>query len=377
MNLLKSYIIFLLFFLISCTAYAESNLNKKLTHQTFDTHQLCQALRPAIHQAQKIAVYLEQMMSMGRSIPKEAVLKLKNSTLSNLEKENGALISSGSEIAYFRSVVDRLMQHLDQPFDYELYFLKNTKIDNAFAIPPNVLVITEPFLQNLSNEAQLAVVLAHELGHLYFNHSLALVAILNDMIDIDHAQLRLLVSLISKNLIHLLYGNQLEEQADAWGLELSYLAGYDIYSMNDFWFGLQKREIKEDQKNKQNTNQGNSYMSRLKSVGKTMAEYEMVQNGLDLVKTSVASANQILYQYISKEDLAYWKKLTIEKTTAGIDFIKETTQKLKPELEALLSSHPAHELRACIAREMDDQLKIILGQNQKILNPSKIKQLKH
>lgn len=355
------------------------NLSKKMHTKVIDTHTFCGDQRPKIHQLQKIAVYLEQMMSKGKSLPTEFVEHIKIKSLQQVEGEGGELQSSGAQVDYLQSVTRNLMRHMEKPLDLEVYYLTNTKIENAFAIPPNAIVVTEPFVQTLNNEAQLAVVLAHEIAHLYFKHSLALVAILNDMIQIESSQIRLLVALISKKLLHLLYGNQLEEQADAWGLELAYLSNYDVSTMEEFWVSVQQRELHEMKKvenqskqNEEKSSQSNSLWGALKNN----ATIKLKKASKELMDTTIQKGKALLYQYVSKEDVEAWEDLIEKQGKKSIEFIKNQAEKMQPELEALLSSHPPHLLRACVSKKVNEKLIDQLGRNQQDTKESQINRLK-
>ena len=347
--------------------------------EVIDTHTFCEDQRPKIHQLQKIAVYLEQMMSKGKSLPTSLIEHIKIKSLQKIEGEGGELQSSGAQVDYLQSVTRNLMIHMEKPLDLEVYYLTNTKIENAFAIPPNAIVVTEPFVQTLNNEAQLAVVLAHEIAHLYFKHSLALVAILNDMIQIESSQIRLLVALISKKLLHLLYGNQLEEQADAWGLELAYLSNYDVSTMEEFWVSIQQRELHEMKKVENQSKQNEEKASQSHSLWgalKNNATIKLKKVSKEFVDTTIQKGKDLLYQYVSKEDVDAWEDLIEKQGKKSIEFIKNQTEKMQPELEALLSSHPPHLLRACVSKKVNETLINQLGRNQQDTKESQINRLK-
>jgi hypothetical protein len=355
------------------------NLSKKMHTEVIDTHTFCGEQRPKIHQLQKIAVYLEQMMSKGKSLPTELIEHIKIKALQQVEGEGGELQSSGAQVDYLQSVTRNLMRHMEKPLDLEVYYLTNTKIENAFAIPPNAIVVTEPFVQTLNNEAQLAVVLAHEIAHLYFKHSLALIAIVNDMIQIESSQIRLLIALISKKLLHLLYGNQLEEQADAWGLELAYLSNYDVSTMEEFWVSIQQRELHEMKKVENQSKQNEEKASQSNSlwgVLKNNATNKIKKASKELMDTTIQKGKALLYQYVSKEDVDAWEDLIEKQGKKSIEFIKNQTEKMQPELEALLSSHPPHLLRACVSKKVNETLIDQLGRNQQDTKESQINRLK-
>ncbi|WP_426059293.1 M48 family metalloprotease [Hymenobacter sp. B1770] len=62
------------------------------------------------------------------------------------------------------------------PYKFQFHLLADDKTINAFALPGGQIFITEGLLKNLKTEAQLAGVLAHEIGHVVGRHSAAQVA---------------------------------------------------------------------------------------------------------------------------------------------------------------------------------------------------------
>ena len=62
------------------------------------------------------------------------------------------------------------------PYKFQFHLLADDKTINAFALPGGQVFITEGLLKSLKTEAQLAGVLAHEIGHVVGRHSAAQVA---------------------------------------------------------------------------------------------------------------------------------------------------------------------------------------------------------
>ncbi len=62
------------------------------------------------------------------------------------------------------------------PYKFQFHLLADDQTINAFALPGGQIFITEGLLKNLKTEAQLAGVLAHEVGHVVGRHSAAQVA---------------------------------------------------------------------------------------------------------------------------------------------------------------------------------------------------------
>ncbi|HEX8329339.1 MAG TPA: M48 family metallopeptidase [Hymenobacter sp.] len=62
------------------------------------------------------------------------------------------------------------------PYKFQFHLLADDQTINAFALPGGQIFITQGLLKNLKTEAQLAGVLAHEVGHVVGRHSAAQVA---------------------------------------------------------------------------------------------------------------------------------------------------------------------------------------------------------
>ena len=62
------------------------------------------------------------------------------------------------------------------PYKFQCHLLADDQTINAFALPGGQVFITQGLLKHLTSEAQLAGVLAHEIGHVVGRHSAAQVA---------------------------------------------------------------------------------------------------------------------------------------------------------------------------------------------------------
>ena len=75
---------------------------------------------------------------------------------------------------YVRSIVDRLAAKSTLPMPYSGYnviVLKDDKTVNACAAPGGFIFVTTGMINYLKSEEELALILAHEIGHLEFHHS--------------------------------------------------------------------------------------------------------------------------------------------------------------------------------------------------------------
>lgn len=75
---------------------------------------------------------------------------------------------------YVGKIVDRLLKNSTLPYAYSGYHvlvLKDDKTVNACAAPGGFIFVTTGMLKYLKSEEELALILAHEIGHLEFHHS--------------------------------------------------------------------------------------------------------------------------------------------------------------------------------------------------------------
>ncbi|QQE12081.1 M48 family metalloprotease [Planctomycetota bacterium] len=87
-----------------------------------------------------------------------------------LVKQLGGEIPSPSIRTYVTNLGDKLAAVSEQPdLDWE-FFVVNDEIINAFALPGGKVFVTRGMLEQLTNEAQLAGILGHEIGHVTARH---------------------------------------------------------------------------------------------------------------------------------------------------------------------------------------------------------------
>ncbi len=97
-----------------------------------------------------------------------------------MEQQYGGESTDAQATAAVQQVGQRIVQAngLDQKtqYQYRFHLLADDQTINAFALPGGQVFITMGLLKNLKTEAQLAGVLAHEVGHVVGRHSAEQVA---------------------------------------------------------------------------------------------------------------------------------------------------------------------------------------------------------
>lgn len=149
---------------------------------------------------------------------------------------------------YVHRVGTTLAPHTHRPHLVYHFAVLDSPVVNAFAIPGGYVYVTRGILALMRSEAELAVVLGHELGHVNARHSihrmseqmvfglgLALGSALNKTVA-DIAGL----AGVGIQLLFLKYSRDDERQADQLGIEYSRKGSYNPGEMIDFFASLEK-----------------------------------------------------------------------------------------------------------------------------------------
>lgn len=149
--------------------------------------------------------------------------------------------------AYVERIGNKLVPHTHRPHLTYHFAVLDTPVINAFAAPGGYIYVTRGVLALMNSEAELAVVLGHELGHVNARHS---VSKMSKMILV---QVGLSVgSVLSKEvanfsglastgaqLLFLKFSRDDEREADQLGINYSRSGGYNPAQMIDFFSSLQ------------------------------------------------------------------------------------------------------------------------------------------
>lgn len=150
------------------------------------------------------------------------------------EALNGAdLVTEGREIEAVQRVSERIAAALEiEPLQREInlhvkgykfewqYAVVRDRRVNAFCLPGGKMVVFSGLLQFVTNEDQLATVIAHEIAHAVAHHTSERLARMQS----------------TKNpLVNLAFNRDQESEADHIGVFLMTFAGYDPDQAVDFW----------------------------------------------------------------------------------------------------------------------------------------------
>ncbi len=176
----------------------------------------------------------EQEIQLGKDVREQVIKQYK-------------LYEDSELVSYVRRVASRLAAHADRQNIVYDFFVLDDPLVNAFALPGGTIYITRGILTIFDNEAQMAAVLGHEIGHVVERHSM------------KHMQGATAIDLAWKVfgkggnmpfgyqlgldlLLFKPYGRGDELRSDALGVKYSYLAGYKADEAAHVFEQFQKRE---------------------------------------------------------------------------------------------------------------------------------------
>jgi predicted Zn-dependent protease len=149
------------------------------------------------------------------------------------------------------------MEYSKTPFTFRVL---NSPVVNAFALPGGYIYVTRGLLTHLENEAQLAVVLGHEVAHVAARHSarqalkaqasqigLVAAALLGSAVLDDPGAVQQALGLSSQAVQLLLtrYSRDAEREADELGVRYAALRGYEAGEGADFFRSLARISEKQ------------------------------------------------------------------------------------------------------------------------------------
>jgi predicted Zn-dependent protease len=164
----------------------------------------------------------------------------------------------GKLAEYVDKVGQRIARHLKKSKETFTFTVIDNPDINAFAIQDGYIYIHRGLITYLKSEAQLAAVLAHEVGHVTANHHgrqkraqvgsslvAGLLAILTRSADVGEASALWGASMISG------YGREMELEADELGSKYLFQSGYDPQAMIEVITLLKDHERFEKQRAKE------------------------------------------------------------------------------------------------------------------------------
>lgn len=172
-------------------------------------------------------------------LPPEEEIKLGKMYVPSAIAENEGLYPDSYVQEYVSNLGRRLASLTPRKLPYRFYVV-NSSVENAFALPGGPIFVTRGLILMLDSESELAAVLGHELGHLNRRHHaryLEKVLGLSLLLQITQAligkdegsRIVMMVANAGAYLLALKFSRDQEREADDFGIELVSKAGYDPY----------------------------------------------------------------------------------------------------------------------------------------------------
>ncbi len=193
------------------------------------------ATNPVTGKRELMLVSTEQEKEIGRATDKQVIQQF-------------GLYEDNALQRYVASIGNKIVPHTHRPeLNYEFKVMDSPAV-NAFAVPGGYVYFTRQIMAYFNNEAQLAGVMAHEIGHITARHSAQLIT------RAQVAQLGLgIASILSEDfrrfsdlagagvqLLFLKFSRDDERQADRLGTEYATKEGYDTGELADFFHVLDR-----------------------------------------------------------------------------------------------------------------------------------------
>ncbi len=175
--------------------------------------------------------------------------KLGRQAMAEVYKQMPVLPDSSPETQYVRQLGQKLAAVIpaQNSWPWEFHVIQQKEI-NAFALPGGPMFVNIGTITAAQNEAQLAGVMAHEMSHVYMQHSIkqmkkntgpsllaALGQIAGQMIGGVGGAVAALGGQLGGGMWSMKYSRTDESQADSVGAMIMYKAGYNPQAMADFF----------------------------------------------------------------------------------------------------------------------------------------------
>lgn len=194
----------------------------------------CARTRRLTDEFKDVGLQIDEAIRRGSSLSEAEEIRIGRDAIGAFtETLGGRITSSGRIPAYFTAVAAPMVSQVArQGISYHFYLWDDTDTENAFALPGGHIVVSKPLFDRwTANEAQLATVLGHEIGHVDRRHPLAVLEALRALGMAEDDE-------ISQFLVHLAripYSAAQESSADAYGGRALHAAGYSIFQSVVVW----------------------------------------------------------------------------------------------------------------------------------------------
>jgi len=183
------------------------------------------------------------------AISPDQEIKLGLESAPQMSKEMGGELSANDvrviEVSKLGQRLINASEAKKSPWKFNFHVLKDSKTVNAFALPGGQIFITLGLLNKLQNEAQLAGVLGHEMGHVIERHTaqqmaknqlgqmlvVAVSSAASDYANSQDASNPAIIAAVVNQVLQLRYSRMDESEADVWGLKIMEKTGLNPEQM--------------------------------------------------------------------------------------------------------------------------------------------------
>ena len=191
----------------------------------------------------------------GLAAPRDQQIQLGQRALGEIYKQMPILPDDSPLSRYVQSLGHRLQRVIPEQWNwpYQFHVVQQRDI-NAFALPGGPVFVNVGTILAADNEAELAGVLAHEMSHVYMQHSVkqirkntgpnlisGLGQILGAVIGGPVGALASVGGQLTGGILTMKYSRADESQADAVGAIIMYKAGYNPIRLAQFFQKLEQR----------------------------------------------------------------------------------------------------------------------------------------
>ena len=150
--------------------------------------------------------------------------------------------------SYVANLGKRMAAQSERPkLPWEFHVVDDASV-NAFALPGGFIYVTRGLMASINDEAELATVLGHEIGHVTYRHSVQQISKaqlaqlglgIGSILSSDIARFGQLAS-TGLSILFLKYGRDAENQADQAGFRYALNQNYDVREMTDVFQTLNR-----------------------------------------------------------------------------------------------------------------------------------------
>lgn len=203
-------------------------------HPYASSRSSCTRTQRLTDQFKELGLEIDESIRKGSTLSDEEEARIGKDAMAEFERElGGRITSSGSIPRYLAEVAAPMVSKVKRAGpEYRFYLWEGTDIENAFALPGGHVMVSKPMFDRwILNEAQLATILGHEIGHVDLRHPLGVFESLRALgIPEEDQMAQLLVHLARTP-----YSSPQEEDADVYGGRALHAIGYSIFQSVDLW----------------------------------------------------------------------------------------------------------------------------------------------